>query len=39
MTINYEWIGISGLRAGSIEHQEREASVARDDAEFGMFGQ
>ena len=26
------------LRAGSVEHQERKASVARDDAEFGVKG-
>jgi hypothetical protein len=24
------------LRAGSVEHQQREASVASDDAEFGI---
>ena len=27
------------LRTGSIQHQEREASVAGDYAEFGVFGQ
>jgi len=27
---------VVALRAGSVEHQEGEASVARDDAEFGV---
>jgi hypothetical protein len=29
----------TALRAGSIEDEEPEASVARDDAEFGVFGE